>query len=914
MQFAGKVTHCLFDKTGTLTTDQLVPAGVICKSSDKMVAVHAAEPEAATVLAACHSLVYAEGAGLIGDPIELAGIAGVQWSYDPATQQSRPGNWAKREGLLESQRTSLANCTDVSMKSAIEEKISKLEASVKASKNHASKIPIESVRIIVRHHFASKLQRMSVIARVQNRPGGQGGVCCLVKGSPEAIKALLRPGGVPPWYEETHRNLEEKGMRMLALAYRWEKSDLSDSELNDQPRSWVESNLEFAGLIAFECKIRADSSTVIAALKESAHTVGMLTGDAPLTAYYVAKEISICDPRKPGLSLSVGDDGCFWSGVAGEGRNAMVEPFGPPGSITELAKKYELVATEEAIERASELTDGAVWKEVDSIKVFARMSPQGKAKVIRSMQEHQGAQIFMCGDGGNDVGALKQADVGLALLGGYGNQNTQDIADGEEAPTGEVAAEEKLNQQAKVVSKRQQKLQAEFRKRMAAKRSELMGMQQGWIQEEMEKADGVMGMFSAAKKATARMQTELAAEQRKLQKEFGTAYSPASEDDLMGMEQVQDTLPVVRPGDASVAAPFTSRSPSVRAVVDLIRQGRCTLLSALQQQQIMMLQSLIAAYTFSALSLEGARSSERQLMASNWLILIASLAFSYSTPIETMHPERPLRSLFHPAIFVSMVGQAAIHLACMAYAVQLATDTMGPAKLREVLEFHKKVRAGEMVAEEEEDAWKAFELMWAKPFLPNLMNTVIFLVENAQIVAVLLVNYKGRPWMLGVIENHYLSMSLFMSIAGLIVCSWGLAPGLNELIHLEPFPDDDFRWTVITLVTISLFGTFIWDRLVTMIFAPRIFKAMIDEVGLLAGVFVLVWSPCLRVANHPGPQYPARGLCRCWVDVLESVWRACHLLLRKPVHLDRCRVVVLEETPSGPAVMLRCYGTSFVQK
>ena len=30
---------------------------------------------------------------------------------------------------------------------------------------------------------------------------------------------------------------------------------------------------------------------------------------------------------------------------------------------------------------------------------------------------------------------------------------------------------------------------------------------------------------------------------------------------------------MLRPGDASVAAPFTSRTPSVRAVVDLIRQG-----------------------------------------------------------------------------------------------------------------------------------------------------------------------------------------------------------------------------------------------------------------------------------------------------------------------------------------------------
>merc|ERR1719217_1643345 len=107
---------------------------------------------------------------------------------------------------------------------------------------------------------------------------------------------------------------------------------------------------------------------------------------------------------------------------------------------------------------------------------------------------------------------------------------------------------------------------------------------------------------------------------------------------------------MIRPGDASVAAPFTSRAPSIRAVVDLIRQGRCTLLSSLQQQQIMVLESVISAYTLAALSLEGARSSERQMMASGWLLVVASLAFSYATPLESMHPIRPLGSLFHPSI------------------------------------------------------------------------------------------------------------------------------------------------------------------------------------------------------------------------------------------------------------------------
>ena len=352
----------------------------------------------------------------------------------------------------------------------------------------------------------------------------------------------------------------------------------------------------------------------------------------------------------------------------------VVVPQAVSPGVRELAATHDLVVTEDALEELAVASGGSLWDEVDAIGVFARMSPHGKARVIRAMQR-RGHNVLMCGDGGNDVGALKQADVGLALLSGYdgaaepaphafralpwchalccrcadmvscvlfdrcryGNANTTGEAGGASATTsnagllvdgsadGQAAvvaardaatksSEEELNKQNKILRLRAQKAAKKIKAALAAKRKEFTAKAQGeWLQEELEarrqrgESTGIMAHAYAMKTVMGRMKAELKREQLRLQKLHGNVFDKKSGKDaaasptdlsslLSAAQEADGGLAVVRPGDASIAAPFTSRSPSVRSVVDLIRQGRCTLLSSLQQQQIMMLECMISAY------------------------------------------------------------------------------------------------------------------------------------------------------------------------------------------------------------------------------------------------------------------------------------------------------------------------------
>ena len=112
----------------------------------------------------------------------------------------------------------------------------------------------------------------------------------LVKGSPEAIGARLREGERPSKYSDRAAHLAKGGMRVLALAYKRPRSDAEGQEC-EESRAVAEQDLRFAGFVAFSCRVRKDTLKVVLQLREGAHGVAMVTGDAILTAVHVATEV-----------------------------------------------------------------------------------------------------------------------------------------------------------------------------------------------------------------------------------------------------------------------------------------------------------------------------------------------------------------------------------------------------------------------------------------------------------------------------------------------------------------------------------------------------------------------------------------------------------------------------------------------
>lgn len=156
-------------------------------------------------------------------------------------------------------------------------------------------------------------------------------------------------------------SMSNSALRVLSAAYKVVPN-------NDVPLDLLESDLIFIGLVGMIDPPRLEVKDSIAICKKSGIRTIMITGDHKNTAFAIAKELGIAEDLKECIS-------------------------GPE------------------IERLSEEDLNA---QIDKYKVFARVSPEHKVKIVKAFKS-KGNTVSMTGDGVNDAPSLKAADIGVAM-------------------------------------------------------------------------------------------------------------------------------------------------------------------------------------------------------------------------------------------------------------------------------------------------------------------------------------------------------------------------------------------------------------------------------------------------------------------------------------------------------------------
>ena len=169
-----------------------------------------------------------------------------------------------------------------------------------------------------------------------------------------------------------------KGLRVLAIAKKASHGD----KINDRE---LDNGFIFLGLQAMMDPPRSEAIEAVKECKSAGINIIMITGDHALTAFSIAKMMSIVD------------DGREYKDAVLKGKELLL------------------------------LSDSQLIERVGSVKVFARVEPEQKLRIVDALQA-RGEIVAMTGDGVNDAPALKQADIGIAM-GMGGTEVAKEAAD-----------------------------------------------------------------------------------------------------------------------------------------------------------------------------------------------------------------------------------------------------------------------------------------------------------------------------------------------------------------------------------------------------------------------------------------------------------------------------------------------------
>lgn len=217
--------------------------------------------------------------------------------------------------------------------------------------------------------FDSNRKRMTTI---HQRPDGS--IIAFTKGAIDSVLPLcaaeLYNGEIKPLSDERREELlhesekyAAKGIRVMSGAFK----QLDNMPHKVEPGT-IERELIFMGFVGISDPLRPEALPAVRKCRDAGIQVKMITGDHKLTAAAIGYELGL---------ISSDEEVCLGADV--------------------------------------EKSDGEALTElVNRCKVYARVSPEHKVKIVSALQQN-GHVVAMTGDGVNDAPSLKQADVGVAM-------------------------------------------------------------------------------------------------------------------------------------------------------------------------------------------------------------------------------------------------------------------------------------------------------------------------------------------------------------------------------------------------------------------------------------------------------------------------------------------------------------------
>lgn len=155
--------------------------------------------------------------------------------------------------------------------------------------------------------------------------------------------------------------------------------------------------------------MKKDSLSVIREIVSSSHRVVMITGDNPLTACHVAKVLKFTK-KETTLILTQVDNDWIWQSVNQDLELPLI-----PTDFRRFTSDHILCVTGLGLNHLQSLNKKFYQQILPHIRIFARVNPKQKELIVTSLND-LGYTTLMCGDGTNDVGALKHAHVGMSSL------------------------------------------------------------------------------------------------------------------------------------------------------------------------------------------------------------------------------------------------------------------------------------------------------------------------------------------------------------------------------------------------------------------------------------------------------------------------------------------------------------------